>query len=78
MIKRMVCTALLAVAGPLGAQTGVDTAGAGANVSQAMNHSEVMKNHEYLADGTVAMSQGRLAHEPAAEVEVDPEHPLHG
>ena len=50
MIKRLVCTALLGIATPLGAQTTVDTAGAGAIVSQAMDHSEVMKNLEYLAD----------------------------
>lgn len=50
MIKRLICTALLGIATPLGAQTTVDTAGAGAIVSQAMDHSEVMKNLEYLAD----------------------------
>ena len=50
MIKRLVCTGLLALAAPLGAQTSVDTSGAGAIISQAMDHSEVMKNLEYLAD----------------------------
>lgn len=50
MIKRLVCTGLLAIAVPLGAQTTVDTTGAGAIISQAMDHSEVMKNLEYLTD----------------------------
>jgi hypothetical protein len=51
MIKRLTCIALLLfAAAPLGAQTGVDTAGAGTIISQAMEHSEVMKNLEYLAD----------------------------
>jgi hypothetical protein len=51
MIKRPTCIALLLfAAAPLGAQTGVDTAGAGTIISQAMEHSEVMKNLEYLAD----------------------------
>jgi carboxypeptidase Q len=49
MIKAFVGAALLCVA-PLGAQTVVDTAGTGAIVRQATDHSEVMKNLEYLAD----------------------------
>jgi hypothetical protein len=48
MIKRLVCTGLLAIAAPLGAQTTVDTSGAGAIISQAMDHSEVMTNLEHL------------------------------
>jgi hypothetical protein len=50
MIKRLVCSGILAIAAPLGAQTTVDTSGAGAIISQAMHHSEVMKNLEYLTD----------------------------
>ena len=50
MIKRLVYTGLLAIATPLGAQTTVDTSGAGAIISQAMDHSEVMKNLEHLTD----------------------------
>ena len=50
MIKRLVCSGILAIAAPLGAQTTVDTSGAGAISSQAMDHSEVMKNLEYLTD----------------------------
>ncbi|MGE5092582.1 MAG: M20/M25/M40 family metallo-hydrolase [Bacillota bacterium] len=50
MIKRLVCSGILAIAAPLGAQTTVDTSGAGAIISQAMDHSEVMKNLEYLTD----------------------------
>ena len=72
MIKRLTCIALLLfAAAPLGAQTGVDTAGAGTIISQAMEHSEVMKNLEYLADmigprltGSAAM---RKANEWAAQ-----------
>ena len=62
MIKRLTCIALLLfAAAPLGAQTGVDTAGAGTIISQAMEHSEVMKNLEYLAD----MIGPRLTGSPA-------------
>lgn len=61
MIKRFACLALLVTAAPLGAQTGVDTAGAGAIISQAMDHSDVMKNLEYLAD----MIGPRLTGSPA-------------
>lgn len=41
---------LLALPAALSAQIAVDTAGTGAIVDQAMNHSEVMGNLEYLAD----------------------------
>ena len=41
---------LLALPAALTAQIAVDTAGTGAIVDQAMNHSEVMPNLEYLAD----------------------------
>jgi len=41
---------LALIATPLAAQTGVDTAGAGALIDQALNHSAVMKNLEYLTD----------------------------
>ncbi|MFL5495153.1 MAG: M20/M25/M40 family metallo-hydrolase [Gemmatimonadales bacterium] len=37
-------------AAPLTAQTGVDTAGSGALIAQAMNHSELMANLEHLSD----------------------------
>ena len=50
MIKCFACVALLGVAAPLRAQTGVDTTGTAAIVRQATNHSEVMKNLQYLAD----------------------------
>jgi hypothetical protein len=35
---------------PLAAQSAIDTAGAGTLVDQAMNHSEVMQNLQYLSD----------------------------
>lgn len=41
---------LALTAAPLAAQTGVDTAGAGALINQAVNHSQVMANLEYLTD----------------------------
>jgi carboxypeptidase Q len=44
------CFLALNTAVPLAAQTGVDTAGAGALVDQAMNRSEVMRNLQYLSD----------------------------
>ena len=50
MIKSVVCVALLGAAVPLGAQTGVDTTGTAAIVRQATDHSEVMKNLQYLSD----------------------------
>jgi carboxypeptidase Q len=49
MIKRLMCAVLLGVGTPLSAQA-VDTTGAGAIADQAMQHSEVMKNLEYLSD----------------------------
>jgi hypothetical protein len=50
MIKAFVCVALVALAAPLNAQMAVDTTGAAAIVRQATEHSEVMKNLEYLGD----------------------------
>ena len=50
MIKGFVCMVLLGVTAPLSAQTGVDTAGTAAIVRQATEHSEVMKNLQYLGD----------------------------
>jgi hypothetical protein len=50
MIKGFVCVVLLGVSAPLSAQTGVDTAGTVAIVRQATEHSEVMKNLQYLGD----------------------------
>ncbi|MEP6574279.1 MAG: M20/M25/M40 family metallo-hydrolase, partial [Gemmatimonadota bacterium] len=61
-MKTLVGLLCLALSTPLAAQTGVDTAGAGALVDQAMNHSEVMKNLEYLADAIGP----RLTGSPAA------------
>ena len=49
MIKLVVCATLLGVA-PLTAQTGVDTTGTATIIRQATDHSEVMKNLEYLSD----------------------------
>jgi len=50
MIRRLVVFALfLAAAAPARAQS-VDTAGAGALIAQAMDHSEVMQNLQYLSD----------------------------
>ena len=42
--------AFLLLASPLAAQTSVDTAGAGALIAQAMDHSEVMANLQHLSD----------------------------
>jgi len=50
MIKTLACLALLCVRAPLSAQTGVDTTGTAAIVRQATDHSEVMKNLQYLGD----------------------------
>jgi carboxypeptidase Q len=50
MIKTIVCVLLLGVTAPLSAQSAVDTAGTAAIVRQATEHSEVMKNLEYLGD----------------------------
>ncbi|HEY8833244.1 MAG TPA: M20/M25/M40 family metallo-hydrolase [Gemmatimonadaceae bacterium] len=50
MIKAFACVALLGGAAPLSAQIGVDTTGTGAIVAQARDHSEVMKNLQYLSD----------------------------
>ena len=49
MLKFVVCASLLATL-PLTAQTVVDTTGTGAIIRQATDHSEVMKNLEYLSD----------------------------
>ena len=49
MRSRLVLSCLLAFAAPLAAQT-VDTSGAGALISQGMEHSEVMQNLQYLSD----------------------------
>ena len=50
MRSSLIVAAALAIALPLHAQVQVDTAGAGALIDQAMNHSEVMANLQYLAD----------------------------
>ena len=49
-MKRSLWLLLALAATPLAAQTGVDTSGSAALIDQAMNHSEVMKNLEYLTD----------------------------
>jgi hypothetical protein len=49
-MKSLLCLLALASAAPLGAQSGVDTTGAGQLISQAMNRSEVMRNLQYLSD----------------------------
>ena len=50
MIKLVICATLISVTAPLGAQTGVDTTGTAAIIRQATEHSEVMKNLQYLGD----------------------------
>jgi carboxypeptidase Q len=50
MIKSVACLTILIITVPLGAQTGVDTTGTAAIVRQATDHSEVMKNLQYLSD----------------------------
>ena len=64
MIKKFACLALLCVTAPLSAQIVVDTTGTAAIVRQATDHSEVMKNLQYLSDmigprltGSAAMRQ---------------------
>ena len=50
MLKPALCATLLCLTAPLAAQTGVDTTGTAAIIRQATDHSEVMKNLEYLSD----------------------------
>jgi carboxypeptidase Q len=65
LMRQVTLLALLAaLPAPLAAQTQVDTAGAGALVAQAMDHSEVMQNLRHLSDaigprlsGSAAMRQ---------------------
>jgi hypothetical protein len=49
MLRRTLLFAVLLAAAPLAAQS-VDTSGSGALVRDAMDHSEVMRNLEYLSD----------------------------
>ena len=49
-MRRLALPVLLLLGAPLNAQTIVDSSGAGALIDQAMNHSEVMKNLEFLSD----------------------------
>ena len=49
-MTRRILLLLALAATPLAAQTGVDTAGAGALIDEAMNKSQVMANLEYLTD----------------------------
>ena len=48
--SRLALLALLLAGAPLRAQTRVDTAGSGALIAEAMNHSELMANLEHLSD----------------------------
>jgi carboxypeptidase Q len=48
--RYFVTAALVLAAPPLAAQTSVDSAGAGALIAQAMDHSEVMQNLQHLSD----------------------------
>ncbi len=50
MIKRLALLAAFATVSSLDAQTPVDTAGVGAVLSQALDHSEVMPNLQHLTD----------------------------
>jgi hypothetical protein len=50
MIKPLACLAALALAGPLQAQSAVDTAGSGALITEALERSEVMETLGYLSD----------------------------
>ena len=51
MCRRLLVLALLSAApATLPAQTAVDTAGAGALIAQAMDHSEVMANLRQMSD----------------------------
>src|SRR5687767_7236397 len=52
---------LLAGATPLAAQTGVDTAGAGALIAQAMDRSQVMENLRHLSDAIGPRLSGSAA-----------------
>jgi hypothetical protein len=52
---------LTLVAAPLAAQSQVDTSGAGALIAQAMEHSEVMKNLQYLGDAIGPRLSGSAA-----------------
>jgi hypothetical protein len=70
-MKSLLCLLALASASPLGAQSAVDTSGAGQLIHQAMHRSEVMRNLQYLSDrigprlsGSAAM---RRANEWTAE-----------
>jgi carboxypeptidase Q len=49
-MRFLVCLTLLTSAAPLAAQSTVDTSGNGAILDQALHHSEVMQNLEYLSD----------------------------
>jgi carboxypeptidase Q len=70
-MRHFVGLLVLITVNPVAAQSSVDTASAGALIDQAMNHSEVMRNLEYLSDvigprlsGSAAM---RRANEWTAE-----------
>jgi carboxypeptidase Q len=57
----LLALALLLGGTPLAAQTRVDTAGAGTLIAEAMDHSELMQNLEYLSDAIGPRLTGSLA-----------------
>jgi hypothetical protein len=67
-MKRLLTLAALLSASPLAAQSpAVDTSGAGALVSQAMDHSQVMENLQYLSDAIGPRLSGSAAMRRANE-----------
>ena len=67
----LIAASLILAAPPLAAQSAVDTAGAGALIAQALDHSEVMERLRYLSDAIGPRLSGspamRRANEWAAE-----------
>jgi hypothetical protein len=59
-VKKLFLFVVISAAAPLDAQT-VDSSGAGALIAQAMDHSEVMKNLQYLSDGVGPRLSGSQA-----------------
>src|SRR4030095_5782582 len=61
-MKRVLWCAALVITVPLAAQSpAVDTSGAGALISQAIDHSQVMENLQYLADAIGPRLSGSAA-----------------
>jgi carboxypeptidase Q len=65
-VKRILLPALILVVAPLNAQT-VDSTGSGELLAQAMNHSEIMKNLQYLSDAIGPRLSGSPAMRKANE-----------